>query len=352
MSLLSSTTWTCHRCQRSTAVYTPTFVTSASTTCGLCTIACTSRTQNSATRSGRRFPWGGSRCSGMTTACVTCRHSRAFIPQRVPMNGLMILTRTIPSICRPSRVSTRLNFSLPYGSPANSAPLVDARVVRINSVCAVPVFAKAQSVDLSNGRIDLHHLAGVPCVRLMACKTTQDAEIVDLSPLRQARFVELHNMERVMHLRCLESVREVVIDGCSSITTFPPATHLRAFTWHNSTLMAIPPELGGVRFLDLSMSIDLEDVSAARNVHELILRKCFALKDVSALGSVHTLRITHLRGTVDVSALGGVHTLDLCRVRLRGVARLAGVHHLMLADAEFNTEDVSKLGTVHTLHFE
>eukprot|EP01137_Pigoraptor_chileana_P024934 Opistho-2@93727 len=91
-----------------------------------------------------------------------------------------------------------------------------------------------------------------------------------------------------------------------------------------------------LRFLDLSCASELEDVSAARNVHELILRKCFLLNDVSALGSVHTLLISSVGPVLNVSALSEVHTLEFFDVNLVGVAKLTGVHYLSLSSVRFD----------------
>eukprot|EP01137_Pigoraptor_chileana_P024944 Opistho-2@93715 len=250
-------------------------------------------------------------------------------------------------------VDIRLDWDL---SDDSLAPLANARIVRLQE-SRVPTFAKAESVYLHDASVDVNRLAGIPRVCLVCCETEQGAPITNLSALRRARFVEINQgggyrkTGELEDLSCLESAREVVIKNCE-ITILPPTTHLRAFTWHGSTLKSIPPELGGMRFLNLSGSSNLEDVSAAGTVSELVLLQCFRVRDVSALGSVHTLRISDCGSSLDVSALGSVHTLDFDNVYLKGVSRLGNVHRLNLCGAKFDVCDVSRLGTVHTLCLE
>jgi hypothetical protein len=87
------------------------------------------------------------------------------------------------------------------------------------------------------------------------------------------------------------------------------------------------------------------------NAHSLqFLDDRYSINDVSMLGSVHTLDISGCIFITDVSMLGGVHTLDISGcIFIRDVSMLVGVHALNISGCE-NIRKVSMLGGVHTLY--
>eukprot|EP01137_Pigoraptor_chileana_P024935 Opistho-2@93726 len=171
-------------------------------------------------------------------------------------SALFLIRGRTGSTCSASDLSPlkgvhTVELSFHSESPDFLTPLANAQVVRItelNCFIKVPTFRKAKSVDIRNGRLDLNDLTGIPRVTLGGGYTEPGTRFQDVSPLRLARFVELRSQKELEDLSCLESAREVVIHDCPRIVTLPPATYLRAFTWHDSPLTAIPPELGKIAF--------------------------------------------------------------------------------------------------------
>jgi hypothetical protein len=54
-----------------------------------------------------------------------------------------------------------------------------------------------------------------------------------------------------------------------------------------------------------------EEINSKNQKISLDLRFCHNILDVSKLGSVHTLHLSNCQSITDVSNLGSVHTLDL-----------------------------------------
>ena len=86
-----------------------------------------------------------------------------------------------------------------------------------------------------------------------------------------------------------------------------------------------------------------------RELISLELRNSRDVTNVRALREVHTLKLRGLN-IQDVSALGTVHTLDLgCCGNITDVSALGGVHELNLSNCSGIT-DIFALGSVHTLN--
>jgi len=152
----------------------------------------------------------------------------------------------------------------------------------------------------------------------------------DISFLGKLREIKLNRCHGITDFSALSSVKKVSIEHCKGLTD----TSLKVLS-NNHTLVIYDCEI--------------EDISCLKNVRDLTLRTCRHIRDVSSLGT-GTIKKLYLgcMNIEDISTLGTIHTLIMDGLPINDVSWLKNVHTLTISQCNL-IDDISDLKNVHKL---